>query len=75
MTTMTISPPPFFSHQPGPDDPDPLSEAILGGSEGENDGKHPPQEPASEDPVARAELLLSEAKQMAEMLFGEKVFC
>ena len=32
----------------------------------------PPQEPALEDPAARAELLLSEAKQMAEMLPSAK---
>ena len=34
----------------------------------------PPQEPALEDPVARAELLLSEARQMAEMLSSAKGF-
>ena len=46
----------------------------MGGSEGEHDSKHPPQEPALDDPVARAELLLPDAKQMAEMLSSAKGF-
>ena len=74
MTTMNTYIPTLFSHQSGPDDPDPLSEAILGDSEGEHGSKHPTQEPALEDPVARAELSLSEAKQMAEMLSSAKRF-
>ena len=57
-----------FSHHPGPDDPDPLSDAIFVDFEREHGSKRPPQEADLEDPVARAERLLTEAKQMAEML-------
>ena len=58
----------IFSHHPGSDDPDPLSDAIFGGFEGEHGSERPTQEADLEDPVARAEILLSEVQQMAEML-------